>query len=333
MNRKDFLKGIGLAGVGLSMPASRVLADGFYKMRVNSCTLIPAETAGPFPLDLSANTFYLRQDVRENRTGTQLNLKMKIIGLANCEPMPNVRVNIWQCDKDGNYSGYGTQSAQTYLRGYQMADANGEVEFITVFPGWYPGRVCHIHFQVYVSASYAAISQLTFDHSTTNAIYAANAALYTKGPDPLTPGTDNIFSNGYALQLATLTPNAQTGGYDSYLEVAIQGTGVVGVSNIEKETAKQVILGQNYPNPFSTETTIPFELKNPADVTFELWDIAGNKVAEIKKGKLPAGIHKTEINLNALGLAPANYLYQIAVENRDGVFKTCKMMTNVGKSK
>lgn len=315
------------------MPASKILADGAYKMRVNSCTLIPAETAGPFPLDLSANAFYLRQDVRENRTGTQLNLRMKIIGLGNCEPMPNVRVNIWQCDKDGNYSGYGSQSAFTYLRGYQMADANGEVEFITVFPGWYPGRVCHIHFRVYVSASYAAISQLTFDHNTTNAIYAANAALYTKGADPLTPATDNLFSDGYALQLATLTPNAQTGGYDSYLEVTIQGTGVVGVSNIEKETAKQVVLEQNYPNPFSNETTIPFELKNPAEVAFELWDVAGNKVAEIEKSKLPAGLHQTEINLGTLGLAPANYLYQIIVKNRYGVFKSCKMMTNVRKAK
>jgi len=333
MNRKDFLKSVGLAGVGLSMPASKILADGAYKMRVNSCTLIPAETAGPFPLDLSANAFYLRQDVRENRTGTQLNLRMKIIGLGNCEPMPNVRVNIWQCDKDGNYSGYGSQSAFTYLRGYQMADANGEVEFITVFPGWYPGRVCHIHFRVYVSASYAAISQLTFDHNTTNAIYAANAALYTKGADPLTPATDNLFSDGYALQLATLTPNAQTGGYDSYLEVTIQGTGVVGVSNIEKETAKQVVLEQNYPNPFSNETTIPFELKNPAEVAFELWDVAGNKVAEIEKGNLPAGLHQTEINLGTLGLAPANYLYQIIVKNRYGVFKSCKMMTNVRKAK
>lgn len=332
MNRKDFLRSVGLAGIGLSMPASRVMADGVYSMRVNTCTLIPAETAGPFPLDLTANTFYLRQDVRENRAGTQLNLKMKIIGLANCEPMPNVRVNIWQCDKDGNYSGYGSQSAFTYLRGYQMADANGEVEFITIVPGWYPGRVCHIHFQVYVSSSYAAISQLTFDHSTVNAIYAANAAVYTKGPDPLTPGTDNIFSNGYDLQLATLTPNAQTGGYDSFLEVTIQGTGVVGVSNIEKETAKQVVLEQNYPNPFSNETTIPFELKNAADVRFELWDVAGNKVAEIEKGKLPAGFHKADINLSALGLASANYLYQIAVENREGVFKTCKMMTSTRKT-
>ena len=76
--------------------------------------------------------------------------------------MPNVRVNIWHCDKDGNYSGYQSQQGLTYLRGYQMADANGEVEFITVFPGWYNGRTCHIHFQVYVSETYAAIFTIDF---------------------------------------------------------------------------------------------------------------------------------------------------------------------------
>ena len=183
----------------------------------NNCTLIPSETAGPFPLDLTANPFYFRQDVRENKTGVQLNLKLKIIGLSNCLPMQNARVNIWHCDKDGLYSGYGDQQGLTYLRGYQMTNANGEVEFVTIFPGWYTGRICHIHFQVFVSSSYAAISQLTFPIATKNAIYAANPSLYTKGADPLTFSNDNIFSDGYSYQLATLTPNIQMGGYDSYL--------------------------------------------------------------------------------------------------------------------
>ena len=60
--------------------------------------------------------------------------------------MQNVRVNIWHCDKDGLYSGYNTETSLTYLRGYQFTDANGEVEFITIFPGLYTGRTCHIHF-------------------------------------------------------------------------------------------------------------------------------------------------------------------------------------------
>lgn len=327
MKRKDFLKSIGLAGVGLSLPATKIAFNDATAKEVSSCVLIPSETAGPFPLDLSENTYYFRQDVREDRAGSQLNLKLKIIGTANCEPLTNVRVNIWHCDKDGNYSGYGTETGQTYLRGYQITNANGEAEFVTVFPGWYPGRVCHIHFQVHVSTAYSVVSQLTFIHDEVNAVYAANAAVYTQGPDPKTPATDNIFSDGYQYQLATLTPNALTGGYDAYLEVTVQGSGTVGLGHIEKETAKQLQLGQNFPNPFTGTTSIPFSLSISSKVKLELWDIAGKKVAVIDKGLLPAGNHDININLFALGLPDATYAYQLEIENNFGIFKDCKLMT------
>src|SRR5688572_23919869 len=162
-NRRDFLKISGILGAASLLPFGKLFAETGETKKSSSCTLIPSETAGPFPLDLTSNSFYFRQDVRESKAGVQLNLKLKIIGEGNCLPMQNVRVNIWHCDKDGLYSGYGTEIGLTYLRGYQITDANGEVELITIFPGWYPGRICHIHFQVYVSSSYAAISQLTFD--------------------------------------------------------------------------------------------------------------------------------------------------------------------------
>ncbi|OWY25398.1 hypothetical protein C7N43_19030 [Sphingobacteriales bacterium UPWRP_1] len=327
MKRKDFLKRIGLAGAGLGLPVSEILLNKAGAKEVNSCVLIPTETSGPFPLDLSENTYYFRQDVREDRAGSQLNLKLKIKGTANCEPMPNVRVNIWHCDKDGNYSGYGTQTGQTYLRGYQITNANGEADFVTVFPGWYPGRVCHIHFQVYVSSAYAAISQLTFDHDAVNAVYAANAALYTNGPDPKTPATDNIFSDGYEYQLATLTPNALTGGYDAYLEVTVQGSGTVGLGHIEKETAKHLQLGQNFPNPFTGATTIPFSLGAASNVKLELWNLAGKKAAVLDKGLLPAGNHNIYLNLASLGLPQNTYAYQLVVENNAGIFKDCRLMT------
>ncbi|MCB9283130.1 MAG: T9SS type A sorting domain-containing protein [Lewinellaceae bacterium] len=328
MNRKNFLKTVGLAGFGLAIPTSKAFSQKRSLLGNPVCELIPSETAGPFPLDLSDNSFYLRQDVREDRTGVQLNLKIKVIGHDNCAPMPNVRVNIWHCDKDGNYSGYNSETGLTYLRGYQMADANGEIEFITIVPGWYNGRVCHIHFQVYVSASYAAISQLTFDHNTLNGIFSDNSTIYTKGPDPLTPATDNIFSDGYALQVASLSPNLQTGGYDSYLEVTVNGSGTVGVSNVEKETAKQLSLGQNFPNPFENATRISFSLQYSSQVKLELWNLAGQKVAVLEKGKLSSGRHTIELDLESMGLPNGNYLYQLEVVNSNGVFKDCKMMTH-----
>ena len=330
MKRKDFLKSMGLAGVGATIPASSVFSSCNSPKEENNCVLIPAETAGPFPLDLSDNTFYLRQDVREDREGVPMKLKMKIIGNANCLPMPNVRVNIWHCDKDGNYSGYGSESGTTYLRGYQVADANGEVEFLTIVPGWYNGRVCHIHFQVYVSTNYAAISQLTFDIDTINEIYNDNPSIYTKGEDPLTPATDNIFSDGYDLQVAAIMPNEEIEGYEAYLEVTIEGAGLVGVSNREKETAKYLQLEQNHPNPFQNQTNIPFVLHHPANVKLDLWNLSGQKVATVQQERYAAGRHQIEVDLSTLGLAPNSYLYQLEVENSSGTFKDCKMMTWMG---
>ncbi|MCB0634729.1 MAG: hypothetical protein KDD15_33590 [Lewinella sp.] len=332
MNRKEFLSGLGIAGVGSMLPGQLLKAKTAPPSPPFDCVLIPSETAGPFPLDLTENETFFRQDVREDQTGVQLNLKLKIIGLENCEPMQNVRVNIWHCDKDGVYSGYSTgnnpgDSNATYLRGYQFADANGEVEFITIVPGWYSGRICHIHFQVYVSSSYSAISQLSFPIETKNAIYEANSELYTKGDDPLSFQQDNIFSDGYEYQLSTLTANEETGGYDAYLEVAVQGEGTVGLGHLERQAAKQFTLGQNFPNPYTANTTIPFTLVRPASVTLELWELSGRRVYSMVKENMATGDHQIPLELEALDLPVGNYVYQMTVSNSEGQFTLCKMMT------
>lgn len=337
MKRKDFLKLTGLVGAttvvgGTATAVARVASTA---PPPDTCVLIPTETAGPFPLDLSENTTFFRQDIRENKTGVQLNLKVKIIGAENCLPLQNVRVNIWHCDKDGLYSGYSQnnnpgQAGLTYLRGYQMTDASGIVEFVTIFPGWYTGRICHIHFQVYVSSVYAAISQLTFPLAEKNALYAANSALYTKGADPLNFNQDNIFSDGYAYQLATLTPNATTGGYDSYLEVTVQGSGVSGLAQLEPETGGQFKLYQNYPNPYSGRTSIPFTLNDAADVKIQIFDLQGRKVAEVAQSGLGKGDHVIELDMKELNIPTTTYAYQIEVSNNAGVFRQSRLMTAAG---
>lgn len=327
MKRKDFLKGTGLAGLGLVFPKPNL---NFTELRATedfTCVLIPSETAGPFPLDLTENSAFLRQDVREDRTGAALRLRMKIIGLENCEPMQNVRVNIWHCDKDGNYSGYNSEQGLTYLRGYQFANAFGEVEFVTVFPGWYNGRTCHIHFQVYVSETYAAISQLTFEHNAVNAVYSAHPDLYTKGADPLSPDSDNIFNDGYDLQLAGLTENTGTGEYDAYLEVTVKGLGTVSTSNQERLAAKIFNLGQNAPNPFMGMTTIPVTISETSDIKLELWNLDGRKVATVFEQKEALGDYKIEVDLNKLGLPEGSYVYQLEAFNKQGFFRSPKMMT------
>jgi protocatechuate 3,4-dioxygenase beta subunit len=333
MHRKAFLRTLGLGGAVTAFPLAGALAETVKRFKSPPvCTLIPSETAGPFPLDLTANTFYFRNDIRENKTGTPLTVKMKILGLGNCLPMPNLRVNIWHCDKDGLYSGYSQQNnagqaAFTYLRGYQITDANGEVSFTTIFPGWYGGRIAHIHFQVFVSSAYRAISQMCFDTDIKNAIYTANPTLYTKGADPLTFARDNIFSDGYLTQLATLTRDTATGAYTAYLEVSIQGQGTVGVGHLEKESAKRFVMGQNFPNPCQGRTTIPLEMKEKGTVRLDIWDFSGKKVASVFNGDLDTGEHALSIDLEALGLPVTHYAYQIEVLTAEGLFTDCKVLS------
>lgn len=332
MKRKEFLHNLTLIGVGTTMLKPNLLGSQMTSPPGGVCTLIPSETAGPFPLDLTENNKFLRQDIRDGKPGVQLNVKLKVLGLGNCLPMQNVRVNIWHCDKDGIYSGYNNNQNQGDLnainhRGYQFTNANGEVDFITIFPGWYNGRIAHIHFQVAVSTSYAAVSQLTWEIAPKNALYAANATLYTKGADPMTLAADNIFSNGYALQIATLTPNTTTGGYDTYMEISVQGNGTTGIGHIEAETAKVVELGQNFPNPFNGRTTIPFTLKYGANVQLQIWSLDGKIVGTLDQGKLSVGNHSIDVDLNKMDLTNASYIYQLEIKNDKGIFRIPKMMT------
>lgn len=331
MKRSDFLKGMGLLGAGSVLPVSTLRAATTGVNKSTACVLIPSETEGPFPLDLTANSSYFRQDVREDRTGVTLHLQLRVFGLDNCQPMPNMRVNIWSCDKDGIYSGYNNSqnpgsTTATYLRGYQMTDANGDAFFTTIFPGWYTGRICHIHFQVYVSSIYKAVSQLTFPVDDKNALYAANSSLYTKGADPMTLASDNIFSDGYNYQMATLTQNSD-GSYNAYLEVTIQGSGTTSLERYEGETGGQFKMGQNYPNPYIGKAIVPITLAEAGDVQMDIFDLAAKKVAVINKGRLPAGDHNIVIDTDGLGIPAGNYIYQLQVTNDNGVFRQCKMMT------
>lgn len=68
-----------------------------------------------------------------------------------CAPLANTAAYVWHCDKDGACSGYDQPGAntvgQTFCRGIQVADAGGAVAFTTLYPGWYAGRITHVHFQ------------------------------------------------------------------------------------------------------------------------------------------------------------------------------------------
>lgn len=345
MERKDFLRLSGAAGLLTMLPGAshghplEAHDDGPLPqpMPGGGCALIPSETAGPYPLDLSGNETYFRSDIREEQLGADHRVRLRIVGSSNCLPMQNCRVDIWHCNADGYYSGYTTNAHSgqqnhnnaRFLRGIQMTDANGEVEFLTKFPGWYPGRTCHIHFQVYLNSMLQVTSQFCYPTAAKNALLTSVDPYTTWGADPLSPSQDGIFGSNYALQECSLNYNQATGEYDSFLEATIQGSGSVntGLLALEPETGGQFKLGQNYPNPYYGSTAIPVNLTNPADIMIELFDTSGKRAATIQRPGLQAGDHAVHVDVDALDIASGNYVYQLTVTNANGVYRQCKMMT------
>ena len=133
-----------------------------------ACAVIPEETAGPFPgdgtngPDILSESGVVRPDITASigssttkAEGIPLEIRLQIVDAANgCAPIPGAAVYLWHCDREGRYSMYtnGVED-ENYLRGVQVAGDDGSVTFTSIFPGCYPGRWPHIHFEVYGSVA------------------------------------------------------------------------------------------------------------------------------------------------------------------------------------
>jgi protocatechuate 3,4-dioxygenase beta subunit len=94
-----------------------------------------------------------------------------------------------------------------FLRGYQMTNANGVARFLTIYPGWYPGRTAHIHFKIRLddgSGIYDFTSQLYFRDVLTNQVYT-HEPYANHGPKDTANREDNIFRNGGDQLMLRLT--------------------------------------------------------------------------------------------------------------------------------
>ena len=215
-----------------------------------ACTVIPEETGGPYPAD-GTNTNggsivnvlnqsgVVRSDIRASfngatgvAAGVPLTIKLQLLNASgSCATLAGYAIYLWHCDRDGLYSLYSSGvTGQNYLRGVQETDSAGNLAFTTIFPGCYAGRMPHVHFEVYPSVAKAAsaanrikTSQFTFPMATLNEVYAASG--YTASVRNLAQisyATDNVFSDGTSLQMASVTGNAADG-YVVTLTVAVNG--------------------------------------------------------------------------------------------------------------
>jgi protocatechuate 3,4-dioxygenase beta subunit len=177
-----------------------------------SCTLTRELTEGPYYFDVDA----IRSDIREDRPGTTLRLGLLVQDSESCEPIPNAVVDVWHCDAEGVYSGFESASqgsggpggggdseptdGETYLRGAQVTNADGIVEFVTIYPGWYRGRTVHIHCKVHLDRSTLLTTQVFFDDTLTAEVYAAEP--YSDDGRDVDNASDSIFDDSLVLTVS-----------------------------------------------------------------------------------------------------------------------------------
>ena len=236
MDRKKFIRN-GILGIASLATATKILESCSKNDNDDtdtnasgdgSCTVSPSETKGPFPIKTPSQL--VLENIKSDRIGVALLINLVIENKNNnCAPLENVLVDVWHCDKDGNYSEYGgTQMQQTdytsvhFLRGRQTTNSKGEVSFISIFPGWYQGRAPHVHVEVLTTGgSSLLVTQIAFPENISSTVYSS--ANYSAHGQADTSNTkDNVFSDSLSDELATLTGNL-TDGYTLSKTITVKG--------------------------------------------------------------------------------------------------------------
>ncbi len=138
------------------------------------CVLTPHQAEGPFYLQSNMD----RRDITEGKEGIALGINLTIVDATECAPLAGAAVHIWHTDASGVYSGYASVGdfdddarGETFMRGMQVSDERGQVHFESVYPGWYPGRVPHIHIKVFFENQTSITSQLYFPDDVSRAVF------------------------------------------------------------------------------------------------------------------------------------------------------------------
>ena len=221
-----------------------------------TCTLTPSlievegtpqQIEGPYFVDDMPNRSDIRSDTSDGsvQEGIPLHLVLHVYdvneidrnGTGSCTPLEDAKVDIWHSNSQGVYSGVrddGT-AGNDFLRGYQMTDNNGTVEFTTVYPGWYEGRAIHIHIKVrdYNGSNETLewISQFYLNNSI-NELVHTQLPYSSHGPVPMTneedfiytgPSTDGLIQNNTGQHLM-LNVKEDDQGYVGTFNVGLNAT-------------------------------------------------------------------------------------------------------------
>jgi protocatechuate 3,4-dioxygenase beta subunit len=201
-----------LAGVGLAeaqprrdgtAPITSATIDALAAQRSGgrfTCVRTPESNDGPYYYQSSPR----RHAIAEGRSGVPLKLRITVASALRpgdtCPPLSDAVVDIWHADADGMYSNVGADLqaentvGQTFMRGHQVTDATGQVEFDSVTPGWEIGRnvarATHVHVKVF-HENKVVTAQLYLPNEFLDELYAT-VDPYRTHKQMTAPGTERL---------------------------------------------------------------------------------------------------------------------------------------------
>ncbi|KAK9779120.1 hypothetical protein SCAR479_03987 [Seiridium cardinale] len=226
-----------------------------------SCILAPDNANGPYFVYQEL----IRQDVTEGLEGIPLHLEFQFIDVNTCEPA-DVLIDIWSCNTTGQYSGISADGQggldSTYLRGVQVTDEEGVVNFDTLFPGHYEARASHQHIiahagsevldnGTYTGGVVAHLSQLFFDQKLIDLVEALPP--YNTNQIALTPNIEDAFA-GYGA----------TEEYDPFINYIVLGNDVSAGLFAWAELALNTSSNWDYYAPYASIWKSDGGVDNPA---------------------------------------------------------------------
>lgn len=222
----------------LSATQKNASTNATCSLTTSSVTLqgTPQQIEGPYFVEDMPNRSDIRSDTSNGSVeqGIPLRLVIHIYGVndGSCVPLKGAKLDIWHANSQGIYSGVkdmGT-AENNFLRGYQVTDNNGTVEFTTIYPGWYEGRAIHIHDKVRIfngqEKELEWTAQLYFNNSINEQVHE-QTPYNSHGPVKTTNEQDMIYTGASADGLIQ-----KNSGKQLMVNLTKQGASYLGTFNV-----------------------------------------------------------------------------------------------------
>ena len=270
-----------------------------------ACVLSSRMTEGPYWVDERLNRADIRTDPTNGTTKTGLpltvNLNIYSVTSAGCAALQGAWVDIWHCDAGGLYSDAAANNTvgQKFLRGYQISNTSGAVNFTTIYPGWYSGRAVHIHVRIRTFNGTTVVgnfvTQLFFDDSISDTVLS-QSPYNTRGRTRDTLNANDSVYNGAANKERALATLVRTdSGYSATLNIGVDIATQTPVVTGTAYALPQVAFGGGW----NTSLYLANTNADSTSVTLNFFDSAGSPLTVTLPGQGSSATHRIALNPRA----------------------------------